>query len=479
MAPEPKMPRKPSKETLDALVRIVGEERAIRDAEAMAPYLVEWRDRYRGKAALVLKPSTTEEVAAILAFAHETRTAIVPQGGNTGLVGGQIPFETGHEVVVSLSRLNRVRDIDLAGNTMTVEAGLVLAQAQQVAASAGRLFPLSLASEGSCQIGGVLATNAGGVGVLVFGNARDLCLGLEVVLADGSVWNGLRRLRKDNTGYDLRDLFIGSEGTLGIITAAVLKLFPCPAETVTALAGFDEIERAPAFFAHVLERAGPALIAFEIMPRIGLDFVLKHAGGTRDPLSAPHKWYALLELTGQRSGAEAQRMAEALFAEAIEANEISDAVIAASVTQAQELWRLRESMSEVQKHEGGSIKHDISVPVARVPEFITRANDLVELMIPGARPVPFGHIGDGNIHYNVSQPGAMDRTAFLSNWEALNTAVHEIVVDLGGSISGEHGIGRMKRELLPHAKPALELDLMRRIKRAFDPEGILNPGKLL
>jgi FAD/FMN-containing dehydrogenase len=471
--------KSPSRETIDAFIRIVGAEHAIRDAEAMTPYLVEWRDRYRGKAALVLRPGETEEVSAILEHADATRTAIVPQGGNTGLVGGQIPFETGHEVVVSLERLNRVRDIDLASNTMTVEAGLVLAHAQQVAASAGRLFPLSLASEGSCQIGGVLATNAGGMAVLAYGSARDLTLGLEVVLADGRVWDGLRSLRKDNSGYDLKDLIIGSEGTLGITTAAVLRLFPKPVERVTAMAGLSELETAPAFFARVLERAGPALTGFEIMPRIGIEFVLKHGSGVRDPFPSPYNWYLLFELSSPLEGLELARLAEASLTEGLNAREIDDAVIASSLAQAQELWRLRELMSEVQKEEGGSIKHDVAVPVARVPELVARANQLVELMIPGARPVPFGHLGDGNIHYNVSQPPGMDRAIFLNYWEALNAAVHEIVLDLGGSISAEHGIGRMKRDLLPHAKQPLELELMRKIKAAFDPNGILNPGKLL
>ncbi|MBK5199386.1 MAG: FAD-binding oxidoreductase [Methyloceanibacter sp.] len=475
----PQKQKSPSQDTIDALARIVGEEHAIRDEEAMTPYLVEWRDRYRGKAALVLRPGETEEVSSILEHANATRTAIVPQGGNTGLVGGQIPFETGHEVVVALERLNRVRDIDLASNTMTVEAGLVLALAQQVAASAGRLFPLSLASEGSCQIGGVLATNAGGTAVLAYGSARDLALGLEVVLADGRVWNGLKSLRKDNSGYDLRDLFIGSEGTLGIITAAVLRLFPKPAERVTCMAGLSALESAPAFFARVLDRAGPMLTAFEIMPRIGIDFVLRHGSGVRDPFPSPYPWYVLFELTRPFEGEGLRRLAETLLGEGLEMTEIDNAVIASSLAQTQGLWRLRELMSEVQKEEGGSIKHDVAVPVARVPELVARANQLVELMIPGARPVPFGHFGDGNIHYNVSQPVGMDRAIFLSSWEALNAAVHEIVLDLGGSISAEHGIGRLKRDLLPHAKQPLELELMRKIKSAFDPNGILNPGKVL
>ncbi len=469
----------PSRETIDAFARIVGEAHAIRDAKTMAPYLVEWRDRYHGKAALVLKPGTAEEVAAILKLANETKTAIVPQGGNTGLVGGQIPFESGHEVVVSLARLAKVRDIDLASNTMTVEAGLVLALAQQVADAAGRSFPLSLASEGSAQIGGVLATNAGGMGVLAYGSARDLTLGLEVVLADGRVWNGLKSLRKDNSGYDLRDLFIGSEGTLGIITAAVLRLFPKVAEKVTCIAGLSALETAPAFFARVFERAGQALTSFEIMPRIGVEFVLRHGSSVRDPFPSPHAWYALFDLSSQREGENLAGVAETVLGEGLAAGEIDAAAVAASLAQGEALWRLRTLMSEVQKLEGGSIKHDVAVPVARVPELVARANQLVELMIPGARPVPFGHLGDGNIHYNVSQPPGMDRAIFLSHWEALNAAVHEIVLDLGGSISAEHGIGRLKRDLLPHAKQAVELELMRKIKTAFDPNGILNPGKLL
>jgi FAD/FMN-containing dehydrogenase len=470
---------RPSLDTIDALVRIVGEENAVRDKADMARYLVEWRDRYRGRAALVLKPGETREVAAILEHANAMKTAIVPQGGNTGLVGGQIPFETGHEVVISLERLNRVRNIDLASNTMTVEAGLVLAQAQQVAESVGRLFPLSLASEGSCQIGGVLATNAGGMAVLAYGSARDLALGLEVVFADGHVWNGLTALRKDNSGYDLKDLIIGSEGTLGIITAAVLRLFPKPVERVTCMAGLRTLETAPAFFARARGQAGPVLTAFEIMPRIGLEFVLRHGSSVRDPFASPYPWYALFELTSPRQDEELARLAESVLGEGIEAGEIDSAVVAASLAQAQELWRLRELMSEVQKQEGGSVKHDVAVPIARVPEFVARANQLVELMIPGARPVPFGHLGDGNIHYNVSQPPGMDRAIFLSHWDALNAAVYQIVLDLGGSISAEHGIGRLKRDLLPQAKQPVEIELMRKIKATFDPNGILNPGKLL
>jgi FAD/FMN-containing dehydrogenase len=469
----------PAANTIETLVRIVGAQHALRDEAGMAPYLTEWRDRYRGQAALVLRPGSTDEVAAILKCANAARVGIVPQGGNTGLVGAQIPDESGSQVVLSLPRLNHVRDVDLASNTMTVEAGLTLSMAQQVAESAHRLFPLSLASEGSCQIGGVLATNAGGLAVLAYGNARDLALGLEVVLADGRVWHGQKALRKDNTGYDLKDLFNGAEGTLGVITAAVLRLFPRPMERVTCMAGLNDLARAPEFFTRVHEAAGPMLTAFEILPRIGIEFAVKHGNDTREPFPAPHAWYLLFDLTSPRVGEEPHLLAETLLQEAIEGGEIADAIVATSIKQARDLWRLRELMSEAQKPEGGSIKHDVSVPVARVPEFIARANQLVELMIPGARPVPFGHLGDGNIHYNVSQPIGMDKDVFLANWETLNTAVHEIVLDLNGSISAEHGIGRMKRDLLTHAKGEVAVALMRKIKESFDPNGILNPGKLL
>ncbi len=468
----------PNQAVLDAFTRIVGAEHAIRDATTMAPYLVEPRNRYHGKAAMVLKPGSTTEVSAILRHANETRTAIVPQGGNTGLVGGQIPFETGHEVVVNLGRMVGVRDIDLAANTMTVEAGLVLADVRQMAAAVGRLFPLSLASEGSCQIGGVLATNAGGMAVVAYGSARALALGVEVVLADGSVWSNLKGLRKDNSGYDLKDLFIGSEGTLGIITAAVLRLFPKPMETLTAIVGLSRLENVPSFLARVTNAVGPALTAFELMPRIGIDLVLRHGLQVRDPFAAPHAWYVLFELSSTLEDGPTRALTEVMLEEGLKKREIDEAAIAMSLAQAQEFWRLREQMSEVQRKEGGSIKHDVAMLVTKVPEFIAHANQLVGLMIPGARPVPFGHVADGNVHYDVSQPIGMDRTVFLSYWEAMNEAIHKIVLDLGGSVSGEHGIGRLKRDLLPHAKQALELELMRTIKLAFDPNSILNPGKL-
>ncbi|GAB4225578.1 MAG: FAD-binding oxidoreductase [Methyloligellaceae bacterium] len=469
----------PDESVIAQFIDIVGEKYALRRAEDMEPYLHELRDLYVGKAALVLRPGSVEEVSRILALANETGTPIVPQGGNTGLVGGQIPFDSGNEVIVSLSRLNRIRAVDPEGNSMTVEAGLILEEAQRAAEQVDRLFPLSLASQGSCQIGGNLSTNAGGTAVLAYGNARELVLGLEVVLADGRVWNGLRALRKDNTGYDLKDLFIGAEGTLGIITAAVLKLFPRPVQTATAIAGLASVRDAARLFQAARRLAGSTLTTFEIIPRIGIDYVLRHGDQTRDPLQEPHAWYALIELSGQEADGSMDERLEAVLGTAFDEGCVEDAAIAASLGQRNDFWRLRELLSEVQGLEGGSIKHDVSVPIAKIPEFIERANALVTDMIEGARPVPFGHFGDGNIHYNVSQPPGMDKQAFLDQWDRVTDAVHELVVSLGGSVSAEHGIGRMKRGLLPRVKSEVEMDMMRMLKKAFDPKGILNPGKVI
>jgi FAD/FMN-containing dehydrogenase len=466
----------PSSETLARFTTIVGEKYALTDPADMERHLVEHRRLYHGKTPLVLKPGTTEEVSRILALANETGTAIVPQGGNTGLVGGQIPFD--NEVLVNLERLNRIRSVDPRGNVLIAEAGVTLAGAQKAAEEVGRLFPLSIASEGSCQIGGNLATNAGGLQVLAYGNARAQVLGLEVVLADGRIWNGLRALRKDNTGYDLRDLFIGSEGTLGIITAAVLRLLPPPKSKATAFLGFASLDDAARFFDLALETGAGELTAFELIPRLGIEFVLRHAEGTRDPLAASHPWYALIEIASQRVD-EASIRAEALLVQAVETEIVADAVIAASLAQAAEFWRLREMLSEVQLHEGGSIKSDVSVPVADLPVFLSRAIDAVKAIMPDCRPLPFGHYGDGNIHFNVSQPVGVDKAAFLARWPEFSEAVNAIVLEFGGSISAEHGIGQQKRHLLPKVKSPLEMELMRKIKDLFDPRGILNPGKLL
>jgi len=468
----------PSGDTLARFAAIVGEKYAITDAQTaeQEPYLIEWRRLYRGKTPLILRPGSTQEVSRILALASETGTAVVPQGGNTGLTGAQIPF--GHEVVVSLSRMNRIRSRDARGNSMVVEAGMTLAAVQKAAEEIDRLFPLSIGSEGSCQIGGNLATNAGGLQVLAYGNARAQVLGLEVVLADGRVWDGLRALRKDNTGYDLRDLFVGSEGTLGIITAAVLRLLPRPQSRATAFVGFAAMEDAARTFDLALEMSAGELTAFELMPRLGLDFVLRHAPGTRDPLGQPFPWYALVEVASQREDG-ASATAEAMLTRAVEAGLIADAAIAGSLQQSRDFWHIREMMSEVQLHEGGSIKSDVSVPVAHLPEFLRRAQDAVLAIMPDCRPLPFGHYGDGNIHFNVSQPVGMDKAAFLARWDDITAAINTIVMEFGGSISAEHGIGRMKRALLPQVKSPVEMEMMRAIKTAFDPRGILNPGKLL
>jgi FAD/FMN-containing dehydrogenase len=459
------------------LAAIVGPEHALTDPDLQLPYLREWRDMYEGRASIVLRPGCTEEVSQILALAHAHGLPVVPQAGNTGLVGGQISMRG--EILLSVARLKRVRALDAAGYTMTVEAGLTLAEAQAAAESVNRLFPLSLPSEGTCQIGGNLGTNAGGVGVLAYGNARQLVLGLEVVLADGRIWHGLNALKKDNTGYDLRDLFIGSEGTLGIITAAVLKLFSRPAETATAIVALPGLDRALTLFGLAQDAAGSTLTAFEFMPRIVLDFVLAHAPGTRDPFDAPHPWYALMQISGAKPDGTADRVLSEVLEAGAEQRHVTDARLAASLTQARDFWRLRESISEAQKPEGGNIKNDVSVPIAAIPTFVARANALVERLCPGARPLAFGHFGDGNVHYNISQPVGMAKTEFLARWDDIVHGVHELVVEMGGSISAEHGIGQMKRAELARVKGDVALDLMRRIKSALDPKGILNPGKVL
>ncbi|MFN0218389.1 MAG: FAD-binding oxidoreductase [Hyphomicrobium sp.] len=459
---------------LSRFVAIVGEANAVTRAEDQAKYLREWRDKYRGATPVVLKPGTTAEVAQILTLANSEGVGVVPQGGNTGLVGGQIPSTRGDEIVLSLERMRVVRDVDNASGTMTLEAGVTLAEAQSLAETAGRLFPLTLASEGSATIGGVLATNAGGTAVLSYGNARHLCLGLEAVLADGRVWHGLRKLKKDNAGYDLRDLLIGSEGTLGVITAATLKLVPRPVETATAILALDGPDAA----LRVLQRAGP-LTAFEFWGRSVQDLALRHIPGVRDAFAEPHPCYALVEISSAEAGGRAMAQLEDLLAAAREAGEVLDAALAQSLQQARDFWKLRDSFSEAQKGAGGSIKHDISVAPALIPEFLKRADVVVQRICPGARPMSFGHFGDGNVHYNVSQPVGMDRAAYLAHWEAMSEAIHALVAELHGSIAAEHGIGQMKRAALATHKSAVELEMMRAIKQALDPKGILNPGKVL
>lgn len=458
---------------------IVGEKNALTAPEDLAAYLVEQRDLYHGRTPLVLRPGSTEEVAAIMKLASETKTPVVPQGGNTGLVGGQQPDESGTAIILSLGRMNRIRNLDTVGNLVTLEAGVILKNLQDAVEKAGRLFPLSLGAEGSCQIGGNLGSNAGGTAVLAYGNMRELCLGLEVVLPTGEILNDLRYVKKDNTGYDLKDLFVGSEGTLGVITAAVLKIFPQPKGKGVAYAGLRNPEDVLRLFQLATEHAGPSLTGFELMPRVGVEFTVRHVDGVRDPLESPHDWYVLIDISSSRSEEDARTTLETILTEAFENDIIQDAAIGESVAQAQSFWKMREEMSWAQKPEGGSIKHDISVPVASIPAFIHEANAATLEMIPGARVVCFGHIGDGNLHYNVSQPVGADKEAFLARWHELNHRIHTIVASYGGSISAEHGIGQLKREELAFFKQDIALDLMRRIKAAFDPAGIMNPGKVL
>ena len=449
------------------------------DPDVIAPHLVEWRGLYRGRSPLLLRPADTASVAAIVALCAETGTKLVPQGGNTGLVGGGVPFEGNDEVILSLGRMNRVRAVDALDNTMTVEAGCTLMAVQAAAEAADRLFPLRIASEGTCQIGGNLSTNAGGTAVLRYGNTRDLVLGLEVVLPDGRIWDGLRALRKDNTGYDLKHWFIGAEGTLGVITAAVLKLFPRPRDRQTAFVAIPNVMAAVELLAMARDRSGDAVTAFELMPRIGVEFVTRNVPGATDPLAQAYDWYALLELSGGAAPGELRPMLENMLEAAMAAGLVLDAVLAESDAHAKAIWRLREELSDAQKPEGGSIKHDISVPVSKMPEFIEQATRVALAVVPGARPVAFGHIGDGNVHFNLSQPPGADRAAFLDQWETVNETVHDIAASLGGSISAEHGIGRLKRAEIRRYKSPVEMELMQRLKTALDPAGIMNPGKVL
>ena len=461
---------------LSHFAAIVGDKYAITDPSAQAPYLVELRDLFRGHSPMVLRPGSVAEVSAILKLANETGTAIVPQGGNTGLVGGQIPHH--NEIVLSLNRLDRIREVDPTSYTLTCEAGVTLRRAREAAAAVDRLYPQLLPSEGTCTIGGNLSTNAGGTAAIAHGIARAHALGLEVVLADGRVLNNLNKLKKDNTGYDLKNLFIGAEGTLGVITAAVLRLVPRPRSVETAFAGVASAEAALELLVIAQERTGGDVTSFEIMTREGIELVLRYGQGCRDPLASPHAWYVLMELSSQQREGLREAL-EAVLAEGLERGLIHDATIAESLEQARAFWRVREMFGEVQRFAGGSIKHDISVPVAAVPDFIKEAGAAVTALISGARPLPFGHLGDGNIHYNVNQPVGADKEEFLKRWDDVNATVFAVVKKYGGSISAEHGVGVMKRDLLPTVKDPVALDLMRNLKRLLDPNGILNPGKVL
>ena len=460
---------------LDSLAAVVGPAHVLKTAADMAPYLRDWRNRYQGSAQCVVRPGSTQEVSAVVAACAAAGVGIVPQGGNTGLVGGGIPGKG--EVLVSLTRLNRIRSVDVDNNTITVDAGAILQQVQEAAAAANRLFPLSLAAEGSATIGGNISTNAGGVQVLRYGNMRELVLGLEVVLPDGRIWNGLRALRKDNTGYDLKHLFIGAEGTLGLVTAAVLKLFPRPQAQLTAWLAVPSPAAAVALLRRLRETCGERLTAFEMMGATPLDMIRRHLPQVKLPLAETHPWQVLLELGDSWAQAPLAEMLEEVLAPMLAKGEVLDAVLASSAAQAQQLWQVRESIPEAQKREGYSIKHDISMPISAIAPFVEQAAQALEQAFPEIRVVCFGHIGDGNLHYNLS-PRSGDDTLFLNNTEAVNRIVHDLVHGLGGSISAEHGIGQLKISELKHYKNALELDMMRALKHAIDPAAIMNPGKL-
>lgn len=458
---------------LDRLKAIVGSQGWIEDEHDKAGYLVDFRNLYQGASPLILRPANTGEVSAIVKLCGEAGIGIVPQGGNTGYCGGATPNESGAEIVLALTRMNRIRNIDPLDDTITVEAGCVLADIQQAAEDAGRLFPLSLAAEGSCQIGGNLSTNAGGTAVLRYGNARSLALGLEVVLPDGQIWDGLRLLRKDNTGYDLKQLFIGAEGTLGVITAATLKLYPRPVESSTAFVALADTEAAVKLLARTKNASGDGTTTFEYIHRACLDLVFAMHSDLADPFADRHQHYALIEMSAN------QEIAEAVLGDAFEAEEVLDAVIAASGAQAANLWKLRESIPEAQNHAGGVIRHDVSVPVSRVPTFLSRARAAADETIAGVRIAPFGHIGDGNIHFNLVQPEGAARADFLAQTHEIEIKIHDIATGLDGSFSAEHGIGQLKRDELIRYKQPAEREMMVRLKAAFDPKGLMNPGKVL
>ncbi len=466
---------------LEGLKAIVGRGGWIDDPAEMEAYVTEERGLWRGVTPLVVRPRNTEEVARIVQHCAQSGTPIVPQGGNTGLCGGAVPHDDGREILLSLARMNKVRDVAPLENTITVEAGCVLADIQAAADKAERLFPLSLGAESTCQIGGNLSTNAGGTAVLRYGPARDLVLGLEVVLPDGRVWDGLRQLRKDNTGYDLKHLFVGAEGTLGIITAAVLKLFPRPAEVKTAFIALPGIPEGLELLSRLRAASGDRISAFEVMPRPGIDMAMAHFPEITDPFPAPQPWYALVDVAAAnaRDAAAQEESLESTLSAAMESGVVLDAVVAQSETQRRALWRIRELLPEAQKHEGASIKHDVSMPLTSIARFIEQASEAVEKAVPGVRIFAFGHLGDGNVHFNVSQPLDMEPETYMALAGTVNRVVYDIVAGLGGSISAEHGLGQLKREEARRYKPAVEIELMQRVKKALDPRGIMNPGKVL
>lgn len=469
----------PSPALLDRLRDIVGPHGFFDQPRDIEPFLVDHRGLYRGSTPLVLRPESTAQVAAILKTCNDARVGVVPVGGNTGYCGGATPSADGSQIVLSMARMRRIREVDAHNYTMIAEAGCVLAEVQAAAAAVDRLFPLSLGSEGSCQLGGNLSTNAGGTAVLRYGMARDLVLGLEVVLPDGRVLDSLRSLRKDNTGYGLRDLFIGAEGTLGVITAAALKLFSQPAELVTAWLAVSEPQAAVALLSRLRAVSGDLVSTFELVPRIGLELVTRHIANTSDPFDKPYEWYVLLEVGAGKLAGNVGEALESELAAAMEAGEVLDAVLAASEAQRKALWRLRETIPEAQRHDGASIKHDISVPTSELPRFIDEGQALIRSLAPRGRPVVYGHLGDGNLHFNVSQSSDEPAQEFMARAPQIHRAIHDLVARYGGSFSAEHGIGRLKRGELERYKNPVALEVMRAIKRTFDPHGIMNPGKVI
>lgn len=464
---------------LDAVRAIVGRAGVLTNPDDMVPYLEDQRGLYTSRARFVVRPGCTEEVAAVVRLCAQAGIGLVPQGGNTGLVGGSVPDDSGEQILLSLSRMNQVRSVDPLNYTLVVEAGCVLIEVQRAADEAGLLFPLSLASEGSCQIGGNLSTNAGGTAVLRYGNARDLVLGLEVVLASGEVWNGLRTLRKDNTGYDLKQLFLGSEGTLGIITAAALKLFPKPIEQCTAIAAIESPAAATALLAWLRDAHGDAVTTYEYMERLCLDMVFEKIPGTREPLQQTYRHYLLIELGAPSAASDIQDRFEATLASAFEQGLVLDASVASSGAQREAFWRLRESIPEATKLAGAVIKHDVAVALTDVSRFIDLGIAAVREAIPSVKVIVFGHLGDGNLHFNLNQPDDMSAEDFLAHSARVSQAVHDLAVDFQGSFSAEHGIGRVKRGAMERYKSPVELQLMRTLKHALDPNGLLNPGKVI
>ena len=469
----------PSSEAIDRLKAAVGPGGWTEDQEEIAPWVREDRGLWFGSATLMLKPANTDEVSQILRICNETDTCLVPQGGNTSLVGASIPIDGQHEIVLSLRRLNRIRDIDPLSNTIIVEAGCILADIQDAADEVGRLFPLSLGSQGSCRIGGNLSTNAGGTGVLKYGNTRDLALGLEVVLPNGDIINDLKTLRKDNTGYSVKNLFIGAEGTLGVITAASLKLFPKPGDVLTGFVAIPHVAAAIDLLSRARQAVGDTVTAFELIPRIGIDFLCKHIEGSRDPLENEYEWYALIEISAPGKDVDLRTAFENMLEAAYNDDVLEDAVIAESAAQANQLWRMRESLNEAQKPEGASIKHDVSVPITEIPQLIAEGSEAISAMIEDVRVLAFGHVGDGNVHFNFSRPLTMKDADFMAHAEKIHHIIHDIVHKLGGSISAEHGLGRHKREEIKRFKDPASLELMSKIKDLIDPNGIMNPGKVI